>query len=214
MDDVDDLSHWDFALDFTGEQASALIVKKDANASLDSERIKAFPVYLRMERSFRNFCIWHGMVDSNQQDCELSSDQAKFLASVGLEDCERGSLSRDLFNGELSDFSQLRLSRKEIARWLRVNGLKSAYSFELPDVNIISSDPSTDPADYPDELYAANLAFRAVTNGYGETSDTFKNRLVSYLENTHARLSKEAVQRIATVANPDKSTGRKKSGKE
>ncbi len=76
------------------------------------------------------------------------------------------------------------------------------------------SDIEIDPCDIPMELDAANLAFRAVSNGHGERSATFKNRLINYLEKNFTDLKPEAVQRIATVANPDKSTGRKKRDKE
>ncbi|MES2189145.1 MAG: hypothetical protein V4454_03420 [Pseudomonadota bacterium] len=67
-----------------------------------------------------------------------------------------------------------------------------------------------DPADLPAELDAANIAFRAVTQGYGDPLVTFKNRLIDYLKKNFPNLGHEAVQRIATVANPDKTTGRKK----
>lgn len=67
-----------------------------------------------------------------------------------------------------------------------------------------------DPLDLPVELDAANMAFRAVLNGHGEPRLTFKNRLIDYLEKNFPDLNNEAVQRIATVANPDKGRGRKK----
>lgn len=71
-----------------------------------------------------------------------------------------------------------------------------------------------DPLDLPEELDAANMAFRAVLNGCGEQRATFKNRLIDYLEKNFTRLNNEAVQRIATVANPYKGRGRKKSNAE
>jgi hypothetical protein len=71
-----------------------------------------------------------------------------------------------------------------------------------------------DPADLPAELDAANMAFRAVANGYGEPTDTERKKLVDYLEKNYPDFKSDAVQRIATVANPDKSTGRKKTEKE
>lgn len=67
-----------------------------------------------------------------------------------------------------------------------------------------------DPYDLPDELSAANIAFRAVSNGYGDPKATFKNRLLSYLESNYAYMNSETIQRVATVANPDKGRGRKK----
>lgn len=81
-----------------------------------------------------------------------------------------------------------------------------------PDLSVRYAQKSDiDPADLPDELSAANIAFRAVTNGHGQKSATFKNRLIDYLEKNFTALNNEAVQRIATVANPDKGRGRKKT---
>lgn len=71
-----------------------------------------------------------------------------------------------------------------------------------------------DPADIPEELHMANLAFRAVTNGYGDATATFRNRVVSYLKETYPSLLNEQLERIATVANPDKAPGRKSQKKE
>lgn len=73
-----------------------------------------------------------------------------------------------------------------------------------------SIEADIDPADLPTELDAANIAYRAVMNGRGDKSATFKNRLIDYLEKNFTGLNGEAVQRIATVANPDKGRGRKK----
>lgn len=71
-----------------------------------------------------------------------------------------------------------------------------------------------DPTDLPAELDAANIAYRAVLNGYGDQSDTIRNRLVDFLKTNYKGLTPETVGRIATVANPKKSGGRKKRDKE
>jgi hypothetical protein len=71
-----------------------------------------------------------------------------------------------------------------------------------------------DPLDFPEELDAARMAFWAVKKGHGDKAATFKNRLIDYLEKNYSYLGNEAVQRIATVANPDKARGRKKFDKE
>lgn len=70
-----------------------------------------------------------------------------------------------------------------------------------------------DPQDRPEELDSANMAFQAVTNGYGDQSETFRIRLVDYLKKTFPKFTNDAVQRIATVANPSKTPGRKKNNK-
>ena len=71
-----------------------------------------------------------------------------------------------------------------------------------------------DPADLPIELDAANMAYRAVLNGHGSETDSFKNRLIDYLKTRYPHFTNDAVLRIATVANPDKAPGRKKQNRE
>ena len=71
-----------------------------------------------------------------------------------------------------------------------------------------------DPSDLPEELQAANIAFRAVSNGFGNPEATFKSRLVAYLETSSFDLGQEAIKRIATVANPAKEPGRRRRGQE
>jgi hypothetical protein len=56
----------------------------------------------------------------------------------------------------------------------------------------------------------ANIAWQAVKNGYGDKTKNFKNRLLEYLDNCNPGLSKEARDRIAVVANPDKKPGPKR----
>lgn len=73
----------------------------------------------------------------------------------------------------------------------------------------VVAESDIDPADLPEELHIANIAFRAVTNDRGDPKVTFRNRLISYLKTNFPDLSREAVKRVATVANPDKAPGRK-----
>jgi hypothetical protein len=114
---------------------------------------------------------------------------------------------------EEARFETQLFNRRFILPWLERGQLSSCYSFAdpggrpLPDVDL-------DPADLPLELQAANIAFRAVFNGYGDPESTFKNRLTAYLEANFVGLGTEAVKRIATVSNPDKEPGRKKVAKE
>ena len=67
-----------------------------------------------------------------------------------------------------------------------------------------ASEDDIDPSDMPEELQAANIAYRAVLNGYGQPGETFRNRLVAYL-GERFRFSDEAVKRIATVFADQKS---------
>lgn len=65
-----------------------------------------------------------------------------------------------------------------------------------------------DPSDLPDELDCALMALRAIRNGYG-TETTPRKRILGWLAARRPDLTDDARGRIATVANPDKATGRK-----
>ena len=92
--------------------------------------------------------------------------------------------------------------------WMREGDAQTPAS-TTPD-----NQQETDPADLPEELYIANIAFRAVFNGYGNPTATFKNRLIAYLKSTYPALLPSEVARIATVANLDKARGRPAKSKE
>ena len=64
-------------------------------------------------------------------------------------------------------------------------------------------------SDYPLEMNAAMIAFNAVKNGYG-TQNSFKKNLEEYLREKFSELGVTFIDRASTIANPDKSTGRKK----
>ena len=120
----------------------------------------------------------------------LSEDIKKFLASHGIhingeQECEAPALA------------------EQISR-----------PAALVQHNNCAESHDIDPIDMPEELHMANLAFRAVTNGYGDATATFRNRVVSYLKETYPSLLNEQLERIATVANPDKAPGRKSQKKE
>ncbi len=124
----------------------------------------------------------------------------------------RGKLSgRDLMLDDVMENGAVMKSEVELLE-RDLHGLPATADTQPASVPAPGGD--IDPADLPDELSAANIAFRAVTNGFGDKTATFRNRLVDYLEKNFPSLNSEAVQRLATVANPDKSTGRKRRGEE
>lgn len=120
-----------------------------------------------------------------------------------------GWMSSDL--REFFAQSDLDFPESEINKLQRNNpspiAIKAATTEAIGDAGI-------DPIDLPDEMQLAGIAYRAVINGYGDRAATFKNRLIDYLEKTYTDLKSEAVKRIATVANPDKTTGRKRRDRE
>jgi hypothetical protein len=76
------------------------------------------------------------------------------------------------------------------------------------EVEALKAAEAADPADLPDELDCALMALRAVRNGYG-TESTQRKRITEWLKAHRSDLKPDAIERIATVANPDKATGRK-----
>jgi hypothetical protein len=101
-----------------------------------------------------------------------------------------------------------RLDREVFGIDVQASEPKIASKVPQPRAEATVAEPDVDPSDLPAELDAAKIAFRAVTNGYGDAA-TFRNRLIQYLEEHFPSFRPEAVKRIATLANPDKTTGRK-----
>lgn len=224
-----DFSHWDFAEDFDAWEAAALILGIEPTDSHgDEARIRV--VWRRMESDYGRAlarCIedyydgppwasfmagaclysnnvrrlerWGRMIASREGESPAGADLPGWWAS----------------HPEAREFENQRFARGNLASWLSQVGLTSAYAFvrEASD-KLQGAESAIDPADLPVELQAANIAFRAVFNGYGDASATFKNRLVAYLESHFVDLGAEAVKRIATVANPDKEPGRKRRSAE
>jgi hypothetical protein len=222
-----DLSHWDFAEQFSGYDAAALILGFEPRDSEEFQgRINVvvdrmglhYECALDKARIEQFAPSW----ETEPIDTVLSQQD---LPSVELlkgwqRSAERGEDGP--FHVWLSDrrkplFENQEFSREKVANWLAAIGMRSRYAFkrdadEADAIEHITAD--FDPSDSPPELDAANMAFRAVIKGYGDPAATPRNRLVEYLEKNYPDFKPEQVQRIATVANPDKTTGRKRSGKE
>lgn len=213
-----DLSHWDFAAEFTGYEAAALILGVEPVKWLtDEHRVRV--VENRLEHDYER-AIAQAKTESIGFDWpEIIQPRVGLLVSIKLDELWRDAaegmdapLNDWLYDQFKPLFSSQKFSRKELATWLHSAGMKSVYPFELAHGPTPSNGDQLDidPADFPEELQVANIAFRAVSNGFGDSATTFKNRLIEYLEKNYPTLNSEAVARIATVANPDKVRGRKK----
>lgn len=187
---------WDYARSFTIEQIALLMHgnnprKWTSNKDELRASLMKYPVYRR---------LWQDVLAA--EDLEKAGQHLPNNALVG-EDTGRGTYI---------------IERTTVVQWLASTGLKSVYEFDLGKEKGHQTEqqqsPEIDPLDYPEELDAANMAFRAVKNGYGDANQTFRNRLIAYLGEHYKNLVPEAVGRIATVANPDKTAGRKTKAKE
>ena len=98
---------------------------------------------------------------------------------------------------------------QEALRDAREQPESCAVRLPIPVAVQVETDGDMDPSDLPDELDCANQAFRAVSKGYGDSSATFRKRLLAWILKHRADLGPEARERIATVANRDKAAGRR-----
>ena len=223
-----DLSHWDFAEHFRGKEVAELImgIPPEANGELvrifgDKEgyATKITPLLRRMERALsdglntlKQAATWGGNANEALIRFPLVPLELHSETMVSIRDAatEFGlAVFRD--TDWTGTFGKAYFGRSEIVRWLDAIEMKSIYMFDhkQPTKPDAALEADIDPADLPEELHAANIAFRAVNNLYGDPSATFRNRLISYLKTNFPDLSSDAVKRIATVANPDKAPGRK-----
>ena len=217
-----DLSHWDFAEHFSGYDAAALILGLEPRDSQDEEwRIRLVTERMELHYKYATNRIFHETFGNPIENVEFKEPIRIELLSVKVQDLhhrhwlfdDETPLSDWLADKRLIKFENQDFERYSLARWITQIKMKSVYQFDRNLSIKPNADTETDidPADLPDELHAANIAFRAVTNGYGDPLATFRNRLIGYLETHFRALSNDAVKRISTVANPDKTTGRKKA---
>lgn len=131
-----DLSHWNSATDFTGEEAAALAVGLDP-AQLEYQRTTSKPLYERMERHYNEAKRLYEE-ESQQGDGPPLMDKSEVLESVDLhrlsidEDPEDGAYFLRWFRDKkLSGFETQKFSRHEVARWLSAIGVPTIYHFNL-----------------------------------------------------------------------------------
>jgi hypothetical protein len=231
------LKHWDNVQSFTGREISLLLMGLDPSnkdsSLFDSEHLLG-PIrngYIAaIWRARKEIGLSVGML-RNAADIDDSITSSGTLSSIDLLLAHEGWFDEGMeeeFAGWLqhkkSAFEFQRFSRSEVVNWLIANNVTSEYQFYKQCDGMADSKalklplpalpPTVDPEDLPIELDVGRIAFQAVQNGYGNQTATFRNRLVEFIEENYKGLTGETVKRIATVANPDKTTGRKKKTKE
>lgn len=220
---MNDLSHWDFAQNFCGHDVAALILGIEPD-TVAPHAPRVYVVRRRMEQDFA-LAVQQAQsesdifFDSEQERITKANRSDNMLVSIQLDKLWRDALAginkadtELLVNGDLLQFEDQMFDRSEIARWLKAICMPSKYSFDRSQDESQRGERrgAIEPEDLPVELDVALIAFQAVRNGYGDQSATYRNRLEAYLVQHYPSLKQSEIDRIATVANPDKERGRKK----
>ncbi len=145
---MDSLAHWDYAQQFSGYEAAALIVGIDPNkqnmSSMDQSGLKV--VLERLELNYQHALMKHaheGMnmaidgheVSENGFPCALTSLSLNRLRLINDSDHEDLSFSEWLLDERASSFGAQRFSRDTIANWLDACHLDSVYAFKRAPEN-------------------------------------------------------------------------------
>jgi L-rhamnose mutarotase len=217
---MESLSHWDSAADFSGYEAAALVLGFDPSRletpSTDQNRVNV--VCERMAQDYERALkrLYHEVLNIHPEDpVENYSNSVRELMSIKLNNLfqywttneDDDTFANWLINDAASSFETQKFSRETLSDWLDAIQLKTVYQFR-PEV--ATAEEQLDPLDLPEELDAANMAHRQVLKGYGNPAISFRKRILAYLRQNYPHMKPDAIERIATVANTDKSPGRKK----
>lgn len=217
---MESLSHWDSAAEFSGKDAAALVLGIDPSrleaSNTDQNRVNV--VCERMAQDYERALkrLYHEVLNIypedpveiySNSDHELMSVKLNNLFSYWVRDEDDDTFANWLINDAATAFEAQKFSRETLADWLDAIKLNAAYQFRS---EVAPAEELLDPVDLPEELDAAMLAHRRVLNGYGNPTATFRNRILAFLKECYPHMKPDAIERIATIANPDKSPGRKK----
>lgn len=130
-----DFSSWDVSIEFSGEQAAALVIGLNP-ASEGYTRTQSTPIYERMQHCYELKMAWLWGEMGPSDDGLIASP--KMLESTNLtwwfSQVEPGSWNDFCLwskDESRSGFATQRFAREELIRWLKAVGVESTYSFDL-----------------------------------------------------------------------------------
>jgi hypothetical protein len=207
-----DLSHWDFAGNFSGYDAAALILGIEPTEG-SYEHYKISLVLARMKECY--LASRRAFADAQRQ----SGSKAVFneylpserLLSIGL--AQRVEYPRDCTDIWLNDvrcfgFEMQEFSRAELARWLSTIGLKSVYEFNRNQSETISTPAARWPwgnhhTELLGHLEAAARRYWGENYDPSDASTAPINATVSEWLQTERKVSKTMADSIASLLRPD-----------
>lgn len=176
------LSPWDAAVDFTGEQAAALAHGHDP-AETGSPSGKKLPLFQRMESCYNSKKDWL-WGDMGPHDEESINAKPDMLESVSLREWAAevepdawSSYCRWYKDEAASSFEFQRFSRGEVARWLMAIQHVSGYSFDIKIAkefvsNSLDQEKSLGKRERETLL---KIVIGIAINGYGYTPNSLKS---------------------------------------
>src|SRR6185312_415984 len=211
-----DLSHWDFAENFSGYDAAALILGLEPRES-DGEQWRIRVVTDRMELHYHcarerfRFVNWD--ID-DAPDQETKPDGLIKLMSGRMEEWRRGHaglykkfpMSAWLVEKQ-SQFDNQEFSRAAIARWLSAIGMNSVYSFDREQSAPVSAQAGRWPwgNHHTERLGHLEAAARRFWVNYDQTDPTTAptSESVSAWLQSARNLSKTMADAIASILRAD-----------
>lgn len=143
---MDDLSHWNFAADFSAAEVVALAFGLDMNRLVNAadqdqltlERARFTPALERMRQCYGKARVFYEQCMSPPEhpsgepiEMLCSVEMASHLAEHDVSDGSHCYFYHWVTNDELSGFTTQRFARDTIANWLSAIGQKSQYTFAL-----------------------------------------------------------------------------------
>ena len=211
-----DLSHWDFAENFSGYDASALVLGLEPTESRnEQQRIQV--VKARMERDYDQHLnlLLYEQVEIEKPDGDF--DPKKYVGLVSVESTELSSLSllrgadtplnEWIFDSEKTRFEKQFFERYSIVRWIKSIGMKSVYRFDLSPCDVIQNIPSRWPWGYHNTKLLGHLedAAREFWLKYDPQNQKLtapkRDEVINWLKARN--VSNQMATAIATILRPD-----------
>jgi hypothetical protein len=215
------LTHWNFAKSFSGEQAAALILGFEPTCRAEMMPI-AKPLYDRMESDHVVTWAYYLSEIRNIEMFSMSTDLPatalvcesikSYLFNIDRDsrpgDEVKASFSSWLINvKEQSDFSFQTFSRAELSRWLNAIGMKSIYMFDHSQAAISQTPCGRWPwGNHHTELLGhLDATARRYWQNYDPTDTTtapINKDVAEWLVNER-KLSQKMAESIASMLRPD-----------
>lgn len=214
------LSQWDYAAEFSGQAAAALILGIDPS-SLEASTIEQDRVSVVCERMAHDYeralkRLYHEAFKINPEDpleiysnssCELISVKLKNLHTQWISSEEESLFTDWLINDHASAFQNQNFSRETLADWLDAIQLKSAYQFRLDSSRLGSNRNGHWPwgNHHTKHLGYLEAAARRFWTNYDPSDPTTactNEEIADWLTANHA-ISKNMAEAIASMLRAD-----------